>query len=165
MSVSSRSFRIPLAAGVCAAAIVAASALSAAPAEAAVAKATTSCAPGVANPSFPTPTAASNVSATKFGAVKGKERVSWTSTQAVWPPGYALYFRVLTSNGQCTKAMKYQVNTTCLRTKPLTTNYSCKIKRLRSGSTEFQIALWYQSSDGAWGPVAYSDWSASTNVK
>lgn len=165
MSVSSRSFRIPLARGVCAAAIVAASALSAAPAEAAVAKATTSCAPGEVNPSFPTPAAASNVSATKFGAVRGKERVSWTSTQALWPPGYSLYFQVLTSNGQCTKAMKYEVNATCLRTMPLSTNYSCKIKRLRSGSTEFQVALWYQSSDGAWGPVAYSDWSASVKVK
>lgn len=165
MSVRSRSFRIPLAGGVCAAAVVLSAVLSAVPAEAAVAKATTSCAPGAVNESFPTPEAASNVSATAFGAVKGKEKVSWKSSQGLWPSGYSLYFRILTSNGQCTKAMKYQVNTKCLRTKPSTTNYSCKVKRLRSGSTEFQVALWYQSNDGSWGPVAYSDWSTSVKVK
>lgn len=161
----SRTFTTPLAGAACALTLVVASALWAVPAEAAVAKANTSCSPGLVNPSFPTPVAASSVSATRFGAVKGKEKVSWKSTQEVWPTGYSLYFRILTSKGQCTKAMKFEVNTQCLRTKPLSTNYSCKIKRLRSGSTEFQVAMWFQSGSGAWGPVAYSDWSASVNVK
>jgi len=165
MFVLSRPLRIPLAGGACAAVMVLASVLTAVPAEAGVAKATTSCSPGVVNASFPTPVAPSKVSAARFGAVKGKEKVSWTSTQELWPPGYSLYFQILTSKGECTKPMKFEVDSKCLRTKPLTTNYSCKIKRLRSGSTEFQVAMWFQSGSGAWGPVTYSGWSASVNVK
>lgn len=161
----SRTFTNPLAVAACAIPVVLASVLWAVPAEAAVAKATMSCSPGSVNPSFSTPVAASNVSAAKFGAVKGKEKVSWNSTQDLWPPGFSLYFQILTSKSQCTKPMKFEVNSKCLRTKPLTTTYWCKIKRLRSGSTEFRVAMWFQSSSGAWGPVAYSDWSASVNVK
>ena len=51
------------------------------------------------------------------------------------------------------------------RGKPLSTNYSCKIKRLRSGNTEFRVALWYQSGSGAQGTIAYSAWSDSVKVK
>ena len=40
-----------------------------------------------------------------------------------------------------------------------------KIKRLRSGNTEFRVALWYQSGSGAQGTIAYSAWSDSVKVK
>ena len=166
MSAIFRSSRGALTAGFCATAMVLAGALSAAPAQAAVVKATTNCSPGVVNPSFPTPVTATDVSATKFGAVKGKEKVSWTAkVPPVWPTGYSLYFQILTSNGQCTKPMQFQVDIKCLRGRVESTTYSCKVKRLRSGSTEFRVALWFQNSSGAWGPVTYSDWSASVKDK
>ena len=165
MSTPSRSLRFLLTACMCATTMVVATALTAAPANASVVKATRSCSPGSVNASYPTPTAATNVSAASFGAIKGKEKVSWTSANEVWPAGYSLYFQILTSNGQCTKPMSFQVNIKCLRGKPLSTNYSCKIKRLRSGNTEFRVALWYQSGSGAQGTIAYSAWSDSVKVK
>lgn len=166
MAVPLRSLRSALTAGACATVMILAGALSPAPAQALPAKATTNCSPGVVNPSFPTPVTATDVSATKFGAVKGKEKVSWTAEGALSPApaGYNLYFQILTSNGQCTKPMMF-VLWKCLKEKKESTNYSCKIKRLRSGSTEFRVALWYQNLFGAWGPVTYSDWSASVKVK
>ncbi|MEX1210941.1 MAG: hypothetical protein WEA35_08760 [Candidatus Nanopelagicales bacterium] len=149
MSTPSWSFRVLLTACLCATTKVVATALTAAPATASVVKATRSCSPGSVNASYPTPTAATNVSAASFGAVKGAEKVSWTSTVEIWPAGCSLYFQILTSNGQCTKPMSFSVNITCLCGKPQSTNYSCKIKRLRSGNTEFRVALWYQSGSGA----------------
>ena len=160
--------RAPVAACLIAAAVGLASVLGAAPAEAKlirVTKATTNCAPKPSNSSFPTPAPATNVSATPFQAGNGKEKVMWF-TAALPLADYGLYFQVLTSNGQCTKpsSLSQGKKDKCLRPYR-STGWTCKIKRLRSGSTEFRVALWYQNSSGAWGPVAYSDWSSAVNVK
>lgn len=170
MTFLSQSSRAALATCACATAMVLAGALMATPAQAThrTAKATTKCSPELVNPSFPAPVLATNVSAMKRGAIKGKATVSWNWSNSYFPSGYEVYFRILTSNGQCTKPMIYSTGTAqCLYQKNAknSTNWSCNLKGFSSGSTEFQVALWYQSGSGAWGPVVYSLWSAPLDVK
>lgn len=127
-------------------------------------KTTTSCSSGQVNTAIPTPTAAMSVTAAKYGAIKGKAKVTWTQSNLRYPNPYTLYFRVLTSNGRCTGSKEYKVGGTCLQfTKGST--WVCKMKKLPSGSTEFQVALWYQDATGAAGPVTISAWSNAVNVK
>lgn len=133
--------------------------LSATPAEAA-AKTNTNCSPNPVNTSIPTPAAATNVSARKYGVEKGKAKVSWSVTSALKPSGYQLYLAILTSGGRCTKGMPNTPGRFCVKV-----GYSCILKRLPSGNTEFQVALWYQSKSGSTGPVVYSTWSDTVDVK
>lgn len=127
-------------------------------------KTTTNCSPGSVDASIPTPTAATDVSAARYGAVKGKAKVTWAQTNQRYPNPYTLYFRVFTSNGRCTASKEYKTGGTCLNFKKGSTG-ECKMKRLPSGDTEFRVALWYQDPSGAAGAVTYSAWSNTVNVK
>jgi len=127
-------------------------------------KTTTNCSPGQVNTAIPTPTPATDVSAARYGAVRGKAKVTWTQTNMRYPNPYTLYFRVLTSNGRCTASKEYKPSGSCLRYKNGST-WACKIKRLPSGNTEFRVALWYEDPSGAAGAVTYSAWSSALNVK
>jgi hypothetical protein len=127
-------------------------------------KTITNCSPGQVDTTIPTPTAATDVSAARYGAVKGKAKVSWAQTNQRYPNPYTLFFRVLTSNGRCTAAKEYKTGGTCLNFKKGSTAV-CKMKRLPSGATEFRVALWYQDPSGAAGAVTYSAWSNTVNVK
>ncbi|MBM3686800.1 MAG: hypothetical protein FJW85_07335 [Actinobacteria bacterium] len=127
-------------------------------------KTTTNCSPGQVNTAIPTPTAATSVTAAKYGAIKGKAKVTWSQSNQRYPNPYTLYFRVLTSDGRCTSSKEYKTGGTCLEFKKGST-WACKMKRLPSGSTEFQVALWYQDATGAAGPVTISAWSNAVNVK
>ena len=125
-------------------------------------KTTTNCSPGPVDAAVPTPTAAAGVSAARYGAVKAK--VTWTQSNQRYPTGYTLYFRLITSNDRCTATKEYKMGGTCLYSKSGVT-WACKIKRLPSGNTEFQVALWYQDFSGNNGPITYSPWSNAVNVK
>ena len=127
-------------------------------------KTTTNCSPGPVDAAVPTPTAAAGVSAARYGAVKGKAKVTWTQSNQRYPTGYTLYFRLITSNDRCTATKEYKMGGTCLYSKSGVT-WACKIKRLPSGNTEFQVALWYQDFSGNNGPITYTPWSNAVNVK
>lgn len=127
-------------------------------------KTTTNCSPGQVTAGIPTPTAATDVSAARYGAIKGKAKVTWAQTNQRYPNPYTLYFRVFTSNGRCTSSKEYKTGGTCLNFKKGSTAV-CKMKRLPSGGTEFRVALWYEDPSGAAGAVIYSEWSNSLNVK
>ncbi|MEX1210942.1 MAG: hypothetical protein WEA35_08765, partial [Candidatus Nanopelagicales bacterium] len=120
--------------------------------------------PGPVDTAIPTPTAAAGVSATRYGSVSGKAKGTWTQSDQRYPTGYTLYFRLITSNDRCTYTKNYEMGGTCLNSKSGVT-WACKIKRLPSGNTEFQVALWHQDFSGADGPIAYSTWSNTVNVK
>lgn len=116
--------------------------------------------------SIPTPSAATNVSARKSGVESGKARVYWNVSSPYQNAGNTLIVQIVTSNGQCAKSSEMKAGQGCV--KAGSQSYWCPLKKVNSGSTEFRVALWYQSGSGksaSTGPVVYSSWSNTVNVK
>lgn len=123
------------------------------------------CSTNTVDTSIPTPSAATDVSARKSGVERGKARVYWASSSPNSTSGYTLWFQIVTSDGQCTSPREEKAGGCPVLRSP---GYMCALKKVNSGSTEFQVALWYQSGSGKsakTGPVAYSTWSDTVNVK
>ena len=103
--------------------------------------------------SLPTPSAATDVSARKYGVIKGKAKVSWRGRPAGLA-GYQGWWQIATSGGECTRAKS-------------TTLQRDVVTRVPSGSTQFQVVFWYTKMSDylTYGPASYSVWSNTVNVK
>ena len=140
--------------------------VTAAPAQANAKVKSQNCVTNTVDTSIPTPSAATDVSARKSGVERGKARVYWNVSSPYQNAGSTLIVQIVTSNGQCTKPSEMKPGQGCV--KAGSQSYWCPLKKVNSGSTEFRVALWYQSGSGKsarTGPVVYSSWSDTVNVK
>lgn len=128
-------------------------------------KSVTNCSPpSPVDASVPAPPPAYNVSA-RNKVEAGKVKIFWKVPSTSVPSGYLLAVRILGSQGRCSKSQENKPGQGCVKTAGKK-GFSCILKKLDSGDTEFTVALWFEEPNGAsYGPSSYSAPSSTLDVK